>query len=293
MQVLTREDLHSVLEAPAGDGHFLSLYLSLTPQERSKRAGTIFLKKRTHQLEKLLGEHHDQLGEFEVNMKRIWDYLGSDLKEQAQGIAIYCNVQSHYFRAFQLPVAVRNRMVWAERPHIEPLAEVVEGHHHHCVVLFDSHHGRILSIYLDQVQGEEVYDEEVPNKTKAGGWSQMRYQRHHDERSHHFLRDLSDSLEAFVREKSPDDVILLGQERHIAEFRKLLGQSVQEKLLFTEHIDTDASVDGGRTQRAGLCGSRGADRRGNRRDQGRQALAYVLIPAEGRTRHRLQHRGGG
>ncbi len=243
MQAVTRDDLHTVLQAPVGEGHYVSLFLTLTAESRSKRAGTIFLKKRVQQLEKLLGEHQGQLEEFEANMKVVEQYLGSELEDQAQGIAVFSNRAVDYMQVYQLSVPVRNRLVWDQGPHIEPLAEVVEDHHHHCVVLFDSHHGRILSLYLDQVQSESVYAEEVPTKVKAGGWSQMRYQRHHDERSHHFLKDLADSLDSFVRQESPDDVILLGQERHVAEFRKLLSQPVMERLAFTEHIDTDASVE--------------------------------------------------
>lgn len=242
MHPVTRDDIQAVLAAPVGTGHYVSLSLSLTQEERSKRSDRIFLKKRVAQFEKLLADQPDQIAEFQASLKRVERWLDSDLKSQAQGVVLYCNHKAGWLRGFQLTVPVRNRLAWDEQPHIEPLAEVVEDHHHHCVVLFDSHHGRILSVYLDQVQKEEAYDHAVPRKVKVGGWSQMRYQRHHDERSYHFLKDLAEHLDEFVRREGPHDVSLVGQERQVAELRKLLSQAVIERLKFVEHVSPDAPV---------------------------------------------------
>ncbi len=236
MKTIERSDLDQILAIGSTDHVFLSVFLGTSPQEKNKRETGIFLKKKIRQFEKFYAGQPARLAEFKRNADRLRRWLDEDLADDTRGVAVFSSVDRGVFRTFELADRLPNRFVVGNSPAVGPLAQIVEDHTHHCIVLVDQKHGRILSVYLWRVLEEKELREDVPAKIKVGGWSQMRFQRHHHDKVTHFLKDLAEELTEFVAKECPDDVVLLGQERILAEFVRLLPVSIQRKVILTDQM---------------------------------------------------------
>lgn len=237
--MVLNETLHETLQELLNlenQAQFISVYLDTSVNQEGKRKHWIFFKKRVNELEKLLEERGNHaIKPFREKIKRIEDYINYQLNEDSRGLALF--IGPDYFRAVQLPVPIPNKMVVGQSPDLDVLIELLEENRHFAAVLLDQHTGRIFSVYLyDVLDSLEIADRLVPGRTKAGGWSQMRYQRHRKDHIQHFMKELAELLERFVRAEKPDALILLGAHENVAEFRKHLPDEIGRKILFEENV---------------------------------------------------------
>ena len=167
------------------------------------------------------------------------EWLENDFQEENRGAVLYAEIGGDWFEALQFPVAVPNRMVISDRPVIGPLAQVIESYHHHGVVLLDRERVRLLSVYLGTLLDEIVVQTDplpAPHDIQAGGYSQMRYQRRKLEEQRHFFREFAKEIEVFVRRYRPDDLIILGTDENVANFREFLSDPLREMIAFTGNV---------------------------------------------------------
>ncbi|MDP7032916.1 MAG: Vms1/Ankzf1 family peptidyl-tRNA hydrolase [Planctomycetota bacterium] len=241
MEFIERDDLEILARVKADGSVFISLFLSTSVEEKSSREMKTFLRKKVRQFEKMFASKDKVRTGFRRSLEQIEEFVENGLSKETRGLAIFCSAERSFFRAFQLSVRLPNRFIVDETPHIAPLAQLVENHQHHLVVLLDSHHARILGIYFWRVIEEKRLEEEIPGKVKVGGWSQPRFQRHRRDQVQHFLKEVADQLEKSFRKDSPDNIILLGQGRIMAEFRKLLPRFLDDKVLIVDSMDITTS----------------------------------------------------
>lgn len=237
------EALQELLSLEDQDGQFLSIYLNTSVNQQGKRDYGLFFDKQLSRLEKALPQEEDgeaRLKLFHADVDRARRYLNLELRKDTCGVAILVSAARRYFRALQLPLPVRNKLVLSRSPNLDILIELAEENEHYCVALLDQHSGRIFSVYLYHVLAtSSMRDDRVPGRTKVGGWSQMRYQRHRKDHILHFMRELAELLERFVRREKPDRIILLGTPANVSEFRKHLGANLARKIALTRRIPTD------------------------------------------------------
>ena len=75
------------------------------------------------------------------------------------------------------------------------------------------------------------------NRTEAGGWSQMRYQRHVDNLYLHHAKDVIEALDRIVREEAIENVILAGDEVIIPLLREQMPPALAKKTEDTMRLD--------------------------------------------------------
>lgn len=218
---------------------FLSVFLDTSVNEEGQRTYPVFFKKKASLLTKL--QEHEKgeqaAKEFKENVARVESYLSQQLDRTTQGAAIFCSVGRDYFKALQLPVSVRNKFVVSTSPNLEVLIELAEESRHYCLVALDQHSGRIFSVYLSNRPSEaRSLSEDVPGRTKVGGWSQMRYQRHRKDLIQHFMRDLAEELQRYVQREKPDSIVVLGTQANTSAFSRHLSSELSNRVLFTGPI---------------------------------------------------------
>src|SRR4029079_7616805 len=102
----------------------------------------------------------------------------------------------------------RNRLFVSDRPHLYPLARMIDQYRRYAVVLADTNRAQIFVF----AAGRAVERQEVENvktkKTKVGGWSQARYQRHEQNYHLQHAKEVIDMLEKIVRDENIEHVIL-------------------------------------------------------------------------------------
>lgn len=241
--MISKHDLEQLLDREDGEHPIFSLFLDMSVNSDNKRTYEVFLNQKRAQFDELDSDrenhHTEALGEV---FARVKQWLTDEFEEENQGVVLYAEVGGDWFEALQFPVPIQNRLVISERPVIGPLAQVIESYHHHGVILLDREHVRIMSVYLGtlldeiEVQGEPF---PAPHDLQAGGYSQSRYQRRKLEEMRHFFREFSKEVEEFVRRYQPDDLVILGTERNVAQFQEFLPERLAEMVVYTGPMRVD------------------------------------------------------
>jgi peptide subunit release factor 1 (eRF1) len=96
-------------------------------------------------------------------------------------------------------------------------------------------------------QGRKIDEDEVEGtslgKTKAGGWSQARYQRRRRNFKQEHVEEAVQHLQKVVEETGAEKVVLLGHERLISMARKAMPKELEEKLAEEIPMDVHAPED--------------------------------------------------
>ncbi len=237
-----RKELNELLALEDQKALFLSVYLNTSVNAEGQRNFPVFLRKKISLLAKLQ-EHgrENSAREFRQNVQLVEAYLRDDLMSDTRGVVIFCSVARDYFKALQLSVPVPNKFSVSTSPNLGILIELAEDNQHYCLAILDQHSGKILSFYLFDLHGEaELVDDTVPGRTKVGGWSQMRYQRHRRALIDHFMKEFAVNLEDYVRREGPDSIILLGTDSNLARFQRHLTADVRDRIVLTRSVPAHA-----------------------------------------------------
>ncbi|MBI4445863.1 MAG: hypothetical protein HY645_08120 [Acidobacteria bacterium] len=236
------EALQELLDLEERDTLFLSVYLNTTVNQEGRRTHLTFLNKKLRELMRESRDHNatEDLRQLKESLEWFRRYLTAELHEETRGVVLFASPGRSFYRAFQLPVPLPNKVSAGRSPSLDALIELAEGNQHYCIVQLDQHSGKIYSVYLyDILESRELQDPLVPGRFKMGGWSQKRFERHRNDLIQHFMKDLADLLEKFVRKEKPDNIALLGTQENVSEFRKHLSHEVKKKVSLVQNAPAD------------------------------------------------------
>lgn len=210
----------------------ISLYVNLQSDEHGQHNFMPFVRKelparaRTYPLRSAARES------FEQDIERIVRYLSDDVPAASEGLALFaCSGAANFFEPLLLDVPIEHRLTVSSEPHLYPLARLVDQHPRHAVVLAESHAARLFvfaggsTLWRETVRGEKV------NHSSAGGWSQMRYQRHTEKLQAEHARELVDALDRVVRAERIEHVVLAGDEVNIPLVKDALSKELAGKVI--------------------------------------------------------------
>ena len=115
---------------------------------------------------------------------------------------------------FDAPIE-NNRLFVYDRPHLYPLARLLDQYPRYAVVLADTNAAKIFVFALGQAIKRKELQNVKTKRTQVGGWSQMRYQRHTENYHLHHAKEVIDNLERLVRDERIEHVMLAGDEETI------------------------------------------------------------------------------
>ncbi len=229
-------DLNSLLNLMPGDHPYLTVCLQAMVAHDGRRHYHTFLKSAVGRQEKELAHDRLRLPEFLATMERVNAYLEEQLEEETQGIALYAWEPADFFQAFQLPVPLENFFRLAPKPCLLPLARAITGQSRYCVAAVSLDQARFWSIYLRQVtDARSLADESFLKRVQVGGWSQMRFQRHHEYHVERFLKDVARELQSFWNAERAQHLILLGHEPALSDFQRELPLALKHRLALVDH----------------------------------------------------------
>jgi peptide chain release factor subunit 1 len=159
-----------------------------------------------------------------------------------QGLAIFaCSADDDWFVVglFDAPFE-RNRLFVSDRPHLYPLARLVDQYRRYAVVLADTNRAQIFVFAAGRAVEKEELQNVKTKQTKVGGWSQARYQRHVQNYHLQHAKEVVDTLEKIVREENIEHVILAGDEATVIPLlREQMPKTLQEKVIETLSLGID------------------------------------------------------
>src|ERR1044072_2744250 len=220
----------------------ISLYLNAQPDERGRDNFHAFVKNELRERAKTLQPNSPERESFEKDMERINSYLENDVRPSANGIAIFaCSAAGDFFEAIQLDAPIENNRLYVyDQPHLYPLARLMDQYPRYAVLVANTNSATVFVFG----RGAKLDSEEVKNvktnRTKVGGWSQMRYQRHLANYHLHHAKEVIEVLERVVREDKAEHVILAGDDVIIPLLSEQMPPSLADKVIDVLSLDINA-----------------------------------------------------
>jgi peptide chain release factor subunit 1 len=212
----------------------VSLYLNAQADEHGKHNYDVFVRKELSERAKTFAPDTPERASIDEDMVKINRYLEQNIEPPTQGIAIFaCSRANGFFETLQLEAPIENNRVFVyERPHLYPLARLLDQYPRYAVVLADTNAARIFVFALGKASKRRELENVKTKRTQVGGWSQMRYQRHTENYHLHHAREVIDNLERLVRDERIEHVILAGdKETIIPLLREQMSRELSEKVV--------------------------------------------------------------
>lgn len=226
--------LEKLLAYEPDGGPFVSVYLDARVDQNGQRNLLPIVRKKLNERAKTYDNQKPEQENFEKDSARILNYLETGVPTTAQGLAIFaCSAANDYFEVgeFEAPFE-RNRLFVSDRPHVYPLARIIDQYRRFAVLLADTNRARIFVFATGRTVDEQTVENVKTKRTSVGGWSQARYQRHEENYHLHHVKEVVDMLERIVREEDIEHVILAGDETVVIPLiREQLPQALSDKVI--------------------------------------------------------------
>jgi peptide chain release factor subunit 1 len=216
----------------------VSLYLNAQPDSRGKDHYDPFVRKELRGRAKEFEPRSAERQSLERDIERIESWLAEEVRPSANGIALFACSAAELFEPllFDAPID-GHRLTIGDRPHLYPLAKLVDRYPRHAVVLADTNQARIYVFGRGRTIDREDLANEKVSRTDVGGWSQLRYQRHVDDHYLHHAKELVEVLARIVAEDRAERVLLSGDEVIIPLLRSQLPKDLEQKIAGVLRLD--------------------------------------------------------
>ena len=212
----------------------ISLYLDARADQHGQQNFLPVVRKQLTERSKSYENQSEERLSFEEDFVRIVRYLEGDVPASVEGLAIFaCSAENDWFEVGQFDAPFeRNRVFVSDRPHLYPLARLIDQYRRYAVVLADTNSAQIFVF----AAGRAVERQEVENvktkQTKVGGWSQARYQRHVQNYHLQHAKEVVDMLEKIVRDEGIEQIVLAGDEATVIPMlREQMSKEMAEKVI--------------------------------------------------------------
>jgi peptide chain release factor subunit 1 len=212
----------------------VSLYLNAQADQHGQHNYGVFVRKELSERAKTFEPDTPQRESINEDLVRINRYLEQKIKPTTQGIAIFaCSGANDFLEALQLETPIENNRLFVyDRPHLYPLARLLDQYPRYAVVLADTNAAKIFVVALGQAIKRKELQNVKTKRTQVGGWSQMRYQRHTENYHLHHAKEVVDNLERLVRDERIEHVMLAGDEETIIPLlREQMSKEVATKVV--------------------------------------------------------------
>lgn len=224
---------------PADASRVLSLYLNLDPtanlhvSENRRSAVNSLLDEAARAVEGEEDLDHDAHMALREDVNRAREELDANLDdgwaEGAHALALFLCGPADLFEVLRLPRPVDSRVTIADRPAIEPLAEVGPAEHW-AVLLLDGNDARLLEGFGDRLTETRSESSDHGGRTATGGMSAQRYERSVGMEAQGFLRSVAQMLEEADRRRSYRQIFVGTTDRLFSEFTDILGEPLRARI---------------------------------------------------------------
>ena len=216
----------------------VSLYLNTTWSDREgKEKARIFFKDRLSWLDGVRRHelHGDDIKPFADDLEFLNQYvpavIAGDEHANHNGICIFTSRKCDLRRVYLSNFSFDNQCSLGDLPHVRQLARLRNGYNETLVAIVDHRRGRVYDVDMAAIRSRGELSTPVHRRHHAGGWSQMRFQRHVDDQIMHHLKEVSAFLTEAFDTNAPQHVILAGSETSVGELEKFLPDRVRQKVL--------------------------------------------------------------
>jgi peptide chain release factor subunit 1 len=215
----------------------LSVYLNTDPTEGNSDAYRLNLRSMLKDLN------------LPKDVQAVDNYFSTEFNWIGRSVVVFSCASESFLRAYSLAIPIRNQVIISDRPHVKPLASLLDYYGGYGVVLVDKQGARLFSFHLGELKEQEGILGESIRHTKRGGASakpgvrggvagQTRYE---DELATRNIRDVAEFAGRFFGENNVRRILIGGTEENIALLRSQLPKSWQSLIVGTFPMSMAAS----------------------------------------------------
>jgi peptide subunit release factor 1 (eRF1) len=216
----------------------LSVYLNTDVNETGRTTHDVFIRKELRQRARTYGERSPDRESLDRDCDRIEQYLAEELQPSTRGVALFACSGAGLFEAIQLQVPFNeNRLVVNDRPHLYPLARLDEAHPRYAALLVDTNSARIFVFGTGATIDTVDVQNPKTKHSKAGGWSQARFQRHVENLHLHHAKEVVDRLDQIVSAENIEHVVVAGDEVIVPLLKEQFPERLSAKVIDVLRLD--------------------------------------------------------
>ncbi len=237
---LSKELLRQLAQLSETDRSVLSVYMDLRNGWDDAKH---FIEKESRRLLSVLGP--EEKTRFEASLSLLHNYL-NDKRAQAftgEGVAFFADLGARFSRGVELSTAPSPLLAVDDEAIIHPLALQLDEYEPIGVIMIDASCTRILIAAGQVVEDMGSMCKKIHHLSKAGGWSQMRYQRRRAGQVMHRARDIVQKAAEIFSQSGVNRIVIAGRERMISAIEEELPKLLQEKVIATVRWDLNAPDD--------------------------------------------------
>ncbi len=240
------EDLmRKLAECPPTEMPVLSVYLDMRPQATGRnpdvRSGDIVLKDRLHEIEKTYLPRGADLDSFRSDRERIENFVENEMSPATSGLIIFACTAIGLWETVEVGAELENEVAVGSVPALYQFAKLLDDHETAVVAVVDTNTGRFFVTNfgkLEETDGPDDPDNDAYHKTKAGGWSQSRYQRKVDNTREAFSKEVAADLDTLIKKVDAKNLVIAGDEIAMTLLQNNLGPAAKE-ILYSEILRID------------------------------------------------------
>jgi len=221
---------------------FVSLYLDTKwDDEQQRERIRLFTKNQLKRGYDWIKEREDLRNAFLEDQKLIERYVEGLVRrayqEGVNGFAIFSCSGKRTFLTYPSAVPYENEFFLSEFPILRPLVRLSSQYQNTLAVMIDTDSAKLFEISLEGLMGESHIENYVPGRHDQGGWAQMRYQRHIKDHMNKHHKEVAEQLTELFDSGKWKRVVLIGQDRIIANFKAFLPERVRQQIADTFSMD--------------------------------------------------------
>lgn len=231
--MLEEKDIRELSEVYDTKPTFLSIYLNLHDKNYKK-----FMEKREKEVSKILKKDRELHNVFEKNIESIKEHMKTMFLNK-KGLAIFCNSEKDFLKAFQFPKSLGNLFVVDSSPYIRQIVCFLEEYENFCLILIDHSNARMFLISAAEIADKKEIHKDIFHHHKKGGFSQMRYQRIREGNILHFFKEAVEDISKMIKDEDVRRIIIAGPQVPKKQFMEHLTKDMQEKVIGFIETDID------------------------------------------------------
>lgn len=234
--------LQKITAVETTDKPFISVYLNTESNGYGRDDFDVFLEKQLSVHQDKFAEQADKRESFDRDVEKIREYA-EKIPASANGVAIFACAADNYFQRFEFDVPFeKDQFLVLDKPHIYPLARIIDQNPEFAVVLADSNSAKILLMQRGKILNNEDIESTKYSRSDEGDLSQTRYQQHIDEMRKQHAKEVIEELETVVRDEDIRQIILAGNKDVVIPLLKdEMDDFLMERFVGAVRMEIDAS----------------------------------------------------
>ncbi|MGQ9647873.1 MAG: baeRF10 domain-containing protein [Thermodesulfobacteriota bacterium] len=221
---------------------FVSLYIDTKWDDEQQRERTrLFTKNQLKRAYDQIKHREDWRNNFLEDQKLIERYVEGLIRrtyeEGVNGFALFSCSGRKIFLTYPSSVPYENEFFLSDLPVLRPFVRLSSQYQNTLVVMVDTDSANLFELSLEGLMAESHIENYVPGRHDQGGWAQRRYQRHIKNHMDKHHKEVAEQLTELFDSGKWKRVVLIGQDRIIANFKAFLPERVRQQIADTFPMD--------------------------------------------------------